>query len=228
VALAALPATAYVFSVWRKTKVHVDYHVEVEAHYYSVPHIHAGRTVDVRVAERSIEVFHRGSLIAAHGRSWVKGGCTTLAGHRPERHRAHLDLSHERLLARAEAIGPMTAKVMGAQIHKHHHPDLVLRNCQGILRFAKDYGPEALEDAATRAIEVNAMNYRALQGFLRSPRTKPLSPPPPIQHENIRGAEYFQEATCSGSPFISPFRTWVFVAWPVPLTSSVRAPTFRP
>jgi len=194
--LAPLPVRPYAFSAWKKAKVHVDYHVEVEAHYYSVPHAHAGQTVDVRLAERSIEVFHRNSLIAAHVRSWVKGGCTTLAAHRPERHRAYLDLSHEKLLARAEVIGPNTAQVMGAQIHQHNHPDLVLRNCQGILRFAKDYGPEALEDAAGRAVEVKAMSYRALHGFLRAPRPAPLVPPPMIDHENIRGAEYFQEAAC--------------------------------
>ena len=195
-ALSPLPDRPYAFSTWRKAKVHVDYHVEVEAHYYSVPHIHAGRTVDVRLAERSVEVFHRGALIAAHARSWAKGGCTSVAGHRPERHQAHLELSHEKLLARAEAIGPRTASVLSAQIHQHNHPDLVLRNCQGILRFAKDYGPEALEDAASRAVEVNAMNYRALQGFLRAPRPKPQVPPPSIDHENIRGAEYFQEVAC--------------------------------
>jgi transposase len=195
-ALSPLPDRPYAFSTWRKAKVHVDYHVEVETHYYSVPHIHAGRTVDVRLAERSVEVFHRGSLVAAHARSWAKGGYTTVVEHRPERHREYLDLSHEKLLARAEAIGPRTATVLAAQIHQHNHPDLVLRNCQGILRFAKDYGPEALEDAAGRAVEVNAMSYRALHGFLRAPRPKPPVPPPSIEHENIRGAEYFQEAAC--------------------------------
>lgn len=195
-ALAPLPERPYAFAVWKKTKVHVDYHVEVDGHYYSTPYAQAGRTVDVRLSERSIEVFHRGVLIAAHARSWAKGECTTLAEHRPERHRSFLDLSHEKLLARAEAIGPALAAVVGAQIHQRKHPDVVLRNCQGLLRFARDYGARALEAAAERALEANALSYRAIEGFLRTPRPKTPAPPSPIDHENIRGAEYFQEGTC--------------------------------
>jgi len=195
-ALHPLPERSYAFAVWKKTKVHVDYHAEIEQHYYSVPHAHAGRTVDVRLSERSVEIFHRGGLIAAHARSWTKGGTTTLAEHRPERHRAFLDLSHEKLLARAEAIGPKVAAVVGAQIHRHRHPDEVLRNCLGILRFAKEYGAEALESAAARALEANATSFRAIEGFLRAPKLQRPAPPPPIDHENIRGASYFEEVAC--------------------------------
>ena len=74
--------------------------------------------------------------------------------------------------------------------------DEVLRNCLGILRFAKDYGAEALESAAGRALDANAISYRALEGFLRAPKPQRLAPPPPIDHENIRGASYFEEVAC--------------------------------
>ena len=152
--------------------------------------------MDVRLSERSIEVFHRGALIAAHARSWTKGACTTLEAHRPERHRTFLELSHERLLARAEAIGPMTAKVIGAQIHKRNHPDQVLRTCQGILRLGKEHGSEALEAAATRAMGAQALSYRAILGLLKTLKVQNPLPPPRLDHENVRGARYFEEAAC--------------------------------
>jgi|CXWL01.1.fsa_nt_gi transposase len=195
-ALRPLPARPYAFAVWKKTKVHLDYHVEVERHYYSVPHAHAGKTVDIRLAERTIEVFLRGKVVAAHVRSRVAGEATTTAAHRPERHQGMIDLSHEKLLSRAEKIGPATAEMVGAQLHQRNHPDQVLRISLGILRLANDYTPEALETASIRALEVNVFSYRALQGFLRAPRPETPAPPPRIEHENIRGAQYFEVLPC--------------------------------
>ena len=195
-ALSPLPARPYAFAVWKKTKVHLDYHVEVERHYYSVPYIYAGKTVDVCLSERTVEVFLRGKVVAVHVRSRVVGELTTIVCHRPERHQGMIDLSHEKLLSRAEAIGPATAEMVGAQIHQRNHPDQVLRTSLGILRLAKDYGPEALEIAAIRALEIKAFSYRALQGFLRAPRPERPVPPPRIEHENIRGASYYEVTSC--------------------------------
>ena len=42
-ALRPLPTERYVFAQWKKVRVNIDYHVEVERHYYSVPHALVGR-----------------------------------------------------------------------------------------------------------------------------------------------------------------------------------------
>ena len=39
-ALSPLPANAYIFAQWGKARVNIDYHVEVDRHYYSVPQTH--------------------------------------------------------------------------------------------------------------------------------------------------------------------------------------------
>ena len=49
-ALKALPESPYVFAEWRICRVSIDYHVEVEAHYYSVPH---------RFVRAEVEVLYR-------------------------------------------------------------------------------------------------------------------------------------------------------------------------
>lgn len=195
-ALSPLPDRPFTYAVWKKTKVHLDYHVEIERHYYSVPYAHAGKTVDVCLSERTIEVFLRGKVIAAHLRSRMVGELTTVAAHRPERHQGRLDLSHEKLLARAEAIGPATASMVGAQIHRRLHPEQALNISLGILRLAKDYGPSELETAALQALEVKSFSYRSLQTFLRSPRPPAPPVPPRIEHDNIRGAAYFEVTSC--------------------------------
>ena len=37
-ALKPLPTTRYEYAEWKKVRVHIDYHVEFQRHYYSVPH----------------------------------------------------------------------------------------------------------------------------------------------------------------------------------------------
>jgi hypothetical protein len=37
-ALKPLPTAPYVYAEWKQCKAGLDYHVEVEKHYYSVPH----------------------------------------------------------------------------------------------------------------------------------------------------------------------------------------------
>ena len=49
-------------------RVGIDYHIEVAAHYYSVPHRFARAEVDARLTARTVEIFLKGERIAAHMR----------------------------------------------------------------------------------------------------------------------------------------------------------------
>jgi transposase len=77
-ALKALPATRNEFTDWKGARVHVDYHVEVAGHYYSVPHVLVGKKVEVRYTATTIEVFHRGERVASHARSAQAGRHSTM------------------------------------------------------------------------------------------------------------------------------------------------------
>lgn len=106
-ALRPLPARRYEFATFiRNRKVHIDYHVEVDCHYYSVPYQHTGQRVDVRLTATVVEIFLRGKRIASHLRSYQRGRHTTDPAHRPESHRRQLDWPPERLLSWAEKTGP--------------------------------------------------------------------------------------------------------------------------
>src|ERR1017187_5639661 len=80
-ALKSLPSEPYEFSEWRIRRVGIDYHIEVAAHYYSVPHRFARAEVDARLTARTVENFLKGERIAAHMR---------LSGTRHRHRRAHL------------------------------------------------------------------------------------------------------------------------------------------
>ena len=43
--LKPLPATAFELARWKKARVSIDYHVDIERHYYSVPHQLVGEMV---------------------------------------------------------------------------------------------------------------------------------------------------------------------------------------
>ncbi|HLF31856.1 MAG TPA: IS21 family transposase [Xanthomonadales bacterium] len=190
-ALRPLPQRAYEFATWKKAKVHLDYHLQVEHAYYSVPYALIGQTVDVRLSAHTLEVFHRQKLVATHARVQQRGQFVTHAAHRPERHHAVIELTQERLMQRALAIGPATAEVLAQQVQRRAHPEEALRASLGILRLAQDFNPAQLEAAAVRALQLQTFSYRALHTLIRTPPVPEPTPASPLDHENLRGADYF-------------------------------------
>ena len=192
-ALKVLPARPYEYAQWKSAKVHLDYHIEVERAYYSVPYRHIGDQVDVRMTARMIEIFYRRQLIATHIRSFKRSHRTTLPAHRPEKHRAIVDQSIERLIERAMRIGASVAAVLREQFNKKVHPEEALRSAQGILRLAQDFSSERLERACQRALQLRTHSYRAVRNlitqpaFIESGEVRQLS----LDHDNVRGSEYF-------------------------------------
>lgn len=193
-ALKPLPARPYTYATWKKAKVHPDYHVEVERAYYSVPYTLVGQTVEVRISAHTLEIFHRQQLVAAHLRAGKRGVFCTIAAHRPARHTAVVELTHERLRERAALVGPATVEVLERSRVRRRHPEEALRANLGILRLARDFSPAQLEAAAARALALKVYSYRALRALI----TTPTAADPDAQqalaleHENLRGRGYFQ------------------------------------
>jgi transposase len=192
-ALRPLPEKPYEYATWKKAKVHLDYHVESERRYYSVPHELVGKTVDLRISAQTIEIFKHGQRVAAHLKGTVAGQFTTDPAHRPPAHQAVVELNHERLLRRAEAIGESTAAVIRAQATRRKHRDETLRTSMGILRLARDFSAEQLEAACTHALRLHSLSYRAIALLIKSPPPPAPPPAPKIAHDNLRGADYFGE-----------------------------------
>lgn len=198
-ALRPLPARRYEFATFiRNRKVHIDYHVEVDCHYYSVPYQHTGQRVDVRLTATVVEIFLRGKRIASHLRSYQRGRHTTDPAHRPESHRRQLDWPPERLLSWAEKTGPQTVALVKGVMESRPHPEHGYRACLGIMRLGKRYGERRLEAACTRALTVRALSYRSVESILKNGLDqKPLPEPAarPVDrrpHENLRGPDYYQ------------------------------------
>jgi transposase len=194
-ALKPLPVEPYAFAAWKQRKVGLDYHVEVDKHYYSVPHQLLRETVWARITARTVEVFHRGKRVAAHVRSSSNRKHTTVAEHMPSSHRRHADWTPEHLRRRAGEIGPSTSALIEIVLRERRHPEQGFRAAIGIVRLGKSYGRDRLEAACARALEIGARSYTSVSSILKNnlDRRRPASAAdgPAITHPNIRGPGYF-------------------------------------
>jgi transposase len=198
--LRPLPTERFVYGDWKTAKVSVDYHIEVDGHYYSVPHAHLGEHVDVRLSASTVEVFLRQQRIASHARSYQRGRHTTVTEHMPKSHQAHLEWSPSRMINWAATIGPQTRSLVVAILAERTHPEQGYRSCLGILRLGKRYGDSRLEAACARAFTAGARSYRHVDSILkhgldRAPLATAELPTESARqgpHENIRGADYYQ------------------------------------
>src|SRR5262245_51746774 len=195
-ALKPLPAEPYTFAEWRVRRVGIDYHVDVESHYYSVPHRFARMEVEVRLAARTVEIFLKGERIAAHRRMSGNHKHTTLPEHKPSSQPRHADWPNERRRTDAAATRPATAALCELILEHKRHPEQGFRACLGIIRLAKPFGRARLDAAAARAIDIGAWTYGSVKSILdnnldRHPAQKPTADASAILHPNIRGSRYY-------------------------------------
>lgn len=194
--LRPLPAVPYVYATWKKVRVHIDYHVELDGHYYSVPYALVKQPLEARLSERTVELFHKGQRVASHLRSTAKGRHTTVPEHMPKAHRAYAEWTPQRLVRWAEQTGPATAGVIGQILRSRVHPQQGFRSCLGILRLAERYGSERLEAACRRALRLQACRYKSLASILergldRQPLPEPTELTLPAAHDHVRGPGYY-------------------------------------
>lgn len=194
-ALSPLPAEPYVHRTRKSARVHIDYHVELAGHFYSVPHHLVREEVEIVFTDAIVEVFFDGQRVASHVRSLLRGRATTDAAHMPASHREQASWTPERIEAWASRTGPATEALVAAIMSSRRHPELGFRSCLGILRLSKTHGEERLEAACARALEHGARSYKSVKSILeRRLEAVPLSQEPPAPmaaHDNVRGPTYY-------------------------------------
>jgi transposase len=203
-ALQPLPPERFELHHWTQARVNIDYHVQFDRHFYSVPYTLTGERVEIRSTATTIEIFHRGQRVASHPRSRQPYQATTVNEHRPKSHQQHLAWPPSRLVRWAQSVGPATAQLFAEILNRKPHPEMGYRSCLGILRLGQRYATERLEAASKRAISTGACSYHSVKSILeRSLDRQALETPPsspPLAHENLRGAAYFDSASRSPGP----------------------------
>jgi transposase len=189
-----LPDSPYEFAEWKKAKVQFNYHVGYEGHNYSVPYTFIHKEVDIKAASTLIEIYHHGKRICSHVRNNKAYGYTTVTAHMPQSHQRYLEWTPDRILHYAEKYGPAVKSLVQKVMESRKFPEQAYKSCLGIIRLENKYSADRLNLACLRALEYRAYSYNSVVNILQKGLDKQNSLLPAkiqINHENIRGANYY-------------------------------------
>jgi len=196
-ALKPLPATRYVLHEWKAARANLDYHIEIDRHWYSVPHALVREIVEACFSATTVEVFYRGHRVASHARSYERYAHTTDPQHRPPNHQAWADRDPGGLLRWATEVGASTEAMMRRIFESNPHRDQTWRSGRALKRVGEKYGAERTEIACERALRFGARSYKPIERMLQNELDRRPHPDDveanasPIEHDQIRGPDYF-------------------------------------
>lgn len=195
-ALKPLPEQPYQFTQVKKVRVHLDYHVEIDKHYYSVPYTLLKQQLEAHITGQLVTLYHKGQEVAVHPRSHRHGGHSTIELHMPLAHQQQ-QWSPERFERWAAQIGSNTEQQVRQLLQSKKHPQQGYRACMGLLSLSKQYSNERLEAACLRAIETGVSRLSGIKSILKAgldQQPLPIKQPDllaSIEHSNIRGNDYY-------------------------------------
>jgi transposase len=198
-ALKPLPGQPYELAEWKKVTVNIDYHVDYDHRYYSVPYQLVHQKLELRATTKTVEAYNSaGRRVASHAREHGRRRYVTDPSHMPPSHRAHLEWTPTRLVDWARTVHPATAELAEKILSSRPHPEHSYRACLGLMNLAKRYGNERVGSACARALASGAISYSSVKSILAENLDRlPLAPaspaPPPPEHENLRGPGYYAD-----------------------------------
>ena len=199
--LSPLPYRRYEYKQMAKAKVYKSSFVWLKAdkHYYSVPFRYIGKQVRLFFTNTRVEIYHREQRIASHTRQKGLYGYTAVTDHLPSTHNFKSDWNPEKFLVQAQAIGPFTHQLVEGVLKSKPHPEQGYLTTRGILQLARTAGKQRLEQACERALYFDTYSYRKVKNILdkglEALQEKPREPAHPtytIEHQNLRGKDYYQ------------------------------------
>lgn len=191
----ALPEHPFEFAQWETHRVGINYHIEFDRNFYSVPYTLIHQELDMRGTSSVVEFYQHSQRILTHPRSFRKNHYTTRGEHMPPSHQKYAEWTPERILHWAEKYGPSVKALVEKLMAARAFPEQAYRSSLGIIRLAHRYGAGRLENACKRAVLYRSLTYgsvknilvKGLDGIEEFPAAQPL-----ILHENLRGPQYYQ------------------------------------
>ena len=199
-ALSPLPVQPYQYTEIKQARVHIDYHVEYDKHYYSVPHHLVKQAVEIQASDNTVAIYSHGNRVASHPRSYRQGAHSTCSEHMCRAHQAMQEWSPERFLSWAGDIGTQTREVVKHLLQEKRHREQSYRRILALLGNAKKYGRDRLNKACARALRINSPTRSSVESILKQgldqvPMEQTCDREPEElnlnHHENVRGEDYY-------------------------------------
>jgi len=194
--LAPLPVTHYELAEWKQATVQFNYHISIEGMLYSIPYEYIKRKVDVRITEKTIEVFYNHGRIASHRRLYGrKGQYSTIVEHMPQDHQKYLEWNGDRFRKWANKIGSNTHQVVNNILASGRVEQQAYKGCMGLLKLVDRYSAERLENACKKALSyTSSPSYKSIKNILIADQDKLQESNPAPTHNTYgitRGASYY-------------------------------------
>lgn len=195
-ALKPLVSQPYEYREFLKVRAGFDYHVEIDQHFYSVPHTLVRQQLEAILTASMIEILNGGKRVASHARSYEIGKKTTEPLHMPSEHQHFAQWNIEQDLQWALAVGINTHAFLQIVFSKAPHRDFSYRWANSIKSLSREYGNQRLESACKRALELGATATKNVRSILKNNLDQHLantvtSQEAAFDHDNIRGADYY-------------------------------------
>jgi transposase len=198
ITLKPLPQRAYPFTELQVARVNLDYHFEVDKHYYSAPYTLEGEVLQIRLTPNVVEGFFDGKRVVSHRRRFQNYKHTTHTEHMPEGHQRHAKWGPERIVTWGHNIALSVGMMCEAIMATKKHPEQGCRSALGLIRLEKKHGKERLIKACGRAMSLRANSYTTVKMILEN-KTENVAASQEVMpfaknelHENIRGADYYE------------------------------------
>jgi transposase len=204
-ALGKLPSAPYELCIWKKAKVHPDYHIDIDRCYYSVPYKYRGKEVDICIKEKLIEIYDGTLQVAIHKRRRLEGvedpkaqiryRYSTVSEHMPPSHEFVNDWTRQGAFRFANSVGTETTQFLKCLFANYQHEQQAIRSTMALPNLEKKYTKDLIEMATAIAVrkEIYSMSYLKETLYQLADQNKKSSDKiePMPQHENIRGNDYF-------------------------------------
>lgn len=195
-ALDTLPAEPYEHSRWRyNVRVPMDYHVEFEGSFYSVPYQYIQHLVDVRSTRTTLEVLLAGQRIASHSLR-TSAGISTQDAHMPDAHLQQRMDEPDQLCEWSQSFGPHVQEWVRRNLGQRRDFANGVKSVRRLRRWAREHqDAERLESACEFALRFNQLGFAQLKSIID--RNADRTPKPDTtawvgSHSNIRGPDYYK------------------------------------
>lgn len=167
-----------------------------DKNYYSVPNAFIGKKIKMILTQSVVEIYHNQTRIAFHSRSRKAFQYVTIKEHMPVSHTYKSDWSSEYFVNWAARVGTNTKECIEKILLQKQYPEQNYKSCVGVLNMANKVGKERLNNACKRALFHEVVGYNPIKNILENGLDKQeeqvnLFYAIPIQHDNIRGSDYY-------------------------------------
>ncbi len=195
-ALKPLPNQPYVWRDHKECRVNIDYHIQLEKCFYSVPYKLVGKSVTICFTGTAVEIYYNNRRVAVHNRITRPGSYSTLSEHMPSAHRAYSGWSPSRLISWGESFGPNTRQLIEEILENRPHPEMGFRSCMGILNAARKQESIIVEAASGQMLSMGVYkveHFKALVKHRPWLQNRQLTIDiPEVDHDNVRGKSYYE------------------------------------